>query len=441
MSSSAPQQKIRVLLVDDIPETRENIKKLLMFEPDIEVVGAAGTGREGLDMAKETQPNVVLMDINMPDMDGIQATEAIATAVPTAAVVMMSVQSEADYLRRAMLAGASDFLTKPISGDDLYSTIRKVHERKQAMISTLPIGTFVAGDRTAAAVAGMRTAEKRLGQIVVVYSPQGGAGVTTIATNLAAGLMREGVRVLLIDANLQFGDVGVFLNLQGQTTLADLCKRVEDLDMELAENVLVSHASGLRVMLGPARPEYADDIRPHEVIGVVQKLSQSYDFVIVDTSNRLDEVNVGLFDLASKILLVCTPTLSGVKNVRFVVDLFDKFDYPADKTLLVLNRVMQERDRGRVTIPTELIEKNLKIKALAQIPLEERVVLHAVNRGVPVIAVDKDRSRPPAKELVEMAEKVRAVLVGEEGEDQTEKAQQMKSAQQTGLGSLFRRPS
>ncbi len=440
MSSSAPQQKIRVLLVDDIPETRENIKKLLMFEPDIEVVGAAGTGREGLDMAKETQPNVVLMDINMPDMDGIQATEAIATAVPTAAVVMMSVQSEADYLRRAMLAGASDFLTKPISGDDLYSTIRKVHERKQAMISTLPIGPFAAGDRTGVAVAGMRTAEKRLGQIVVVYSPQGGAGVTTIATNLAAGLMREGVRVLLIDANLQFGDVGVFLNLQGQTTLADLCKRVEDLDMELAENVLVSHASGLRVMLGPARPEHADDIHPHEVIGVVQKLSQSYDFVIVDTSNRLDEVNVGLFGLASKILLVCTPTLSGVKNVRFVVDLFDKFDYPADKTLLVLNRVMQERDRGRVTIPTELIEKNLKIKALAQIPLEERVVLHAVNRGVPVIAVDKDRSRSPAKELVEMAEKVRSVLVGEEGEGQTEKSPQTKTPQQTGLGSLFRRP-
>ena len=174
MSGDA-EKKIRVLVVDDIPETREQIKKLLMFEPDIEVVGTAGTGREGLEMAQETEPNIILMDINMPDMDGIQATEQIATAVPTAAVVMMSVQSEADYLRRAMLAGASDFLTKPVSGDDLYSTLRKVHERKQAMISTLPVApAATAGVRPSGMTGMLSSAEKRLGHIIVVYSPKGG---------------------------------------------------------------------------------------------------------------------------------------------------------------------------------------------------------------------------------------------------------------------------
>lgn len=98
---SSEKQVIKVLIVDDIPDTRENIRKLLAFEPDIEVVGGdgAGTGREAIDLATQHKPDVVLMDINMPDMDGITATKAISTAVRTAAVVIMSVQNESGYLR------------------------------------------------------------------------------------------------------------------------------------------------------------------------------------------------------------------------------------------------------------------------------------------------------------------------------------------------------
>jgi len=436
MSGDA-EKKIRVLVVDDIPETREQIKKLLMFEPDIEVVGTAGTGREGLEMAQETEPNIILMDINMPDMDGIQATEQIATAVPTAAVVMMSVQSEADYLRRAMLAGASDFLTKPVSGDDLYSTLRKVHERKQAMISTLPVApSSTAGARPSGMTGMLSTAEKRLGQIVVVYSPKGGAGCTTIATNLASGMMREGTRVLLVDADIQFGDVGVFLNLKAPTTLADLCESVEDLDMELVENVLVTHGSGLRVLLAP-EPDPGNLTSPlngEDVGRVIEKISSAYDFVIVDTSSRIDALTASLFDIASKILVVCPPTLSGVRNVRALLKLLDESEYPPDKIMLVINKTLEDKGRGgRVTIATELIEKNLKLKALAEIPSEDRVVLHAVNRGVPVIAISKDRSRSPIRELMELAETIRRTLVGQPDEDESE-----KEKEQGGL-SWFRR--
>ena len=98
--------RIRVLIVDDISETRDHLAKLLGFEPDMEVVGTASSGAEAIDQAARILPDVVLMDINMPDMDGITATERLSAQVPGAAVVMMSVQGEADYLRRSMLAGA-----------------------------------------------------------------------------------------------------------------------------------------------------------------------------------------------------------------------------------------------------------------------------------------------------------------------------------------------
>jgi pilus assembly protein CpaE len=70
-------EKIRVMIVDDVSETRENVRKLLQFESDVDVVGAARTGKEAIQLSQDLNPDVVLMDINMPDMDGISATEAM----------------------------------------------------------------------------------------------------------------------------------------------------------------------------------------------------------------------------------------------------------------------------------------------------------------------------------------------------------------------------
>src|SRR5512144_330619 len=125
-------EKIRVMIVDDVSETRENVRKLLQFESDVDVVGAARTGKEAIQLTQELNPDVVLMDINMPDMDGISATEAIRSKQPAVQVVILSVQSDQNYMRRAMLAGARDFLTKPPMGDELISAIRRAGAMAQS---------------------------------------------------------------------------------------------------------------------------------------------------------------------------------------------------------------------------------------------------------------------------------------------------------------------
>src|SRR5512134_2355233 len=121
-------EKIRVMIVDDVSETRENVRKLLQFESDVDVVGAARAGKEAIQLSLDLNPDVVLMDINMPDMDGIAATEAIRAKQPAVQVVILSVQSDQNYMRKAMLAGARDFLTKPPMGDELISAIRRAGE-------------------------------------------------------------------------------------------------------------------------------------------------------------------------------------------------------------------------------------------------------------------------------------------------------------------------
>src|SRR5512146_622745 len=139
-------EKIRVMIVDDVSETRENVRKLLQFESDVDVVGVARTGKEAIQLSQDLNPDVVLMDINMPDMDGISATEAIRAKQPAVQVVILSVQGDQNYMRRAMLAGARDFLTKPPLGDELISAIRRagaVAQSERAKVAQVQIAPTI----------------------------------------------------------------------------------------------------------------------------------------------------------------------------------------------------------------------------------------------------------------------------------------------------------
>ena len=123
---------IKVIIVDDIPETREHLSRLLGLERDLDVAGTAGTGEEAIKVAMELRPDVIVMDINMPGMDGVAAAEIISQRLPTSPIIMMSVHGEAMQLKRAISAGAREFLVKPFSGDEFSASIRTVFEREIA---------------------------------------------------------------------------------------------------------------------------------------------------------------------------------------------------------------------------------------------------------------------------------------------------------------------
>lgn len=417
---------IRIILVDDSVETRETIKKLIAFEPDLKVIGTAGNGREGVQLAKELRPDIVIMDINMPDMDGLEAASLITKAVPTIGVIMMSVQNDTDYMRKAMLAGARNFLSKPVNMDELYATIRNVYQQYEPIRANLSR----LGDVTRAMEMEQKSRETeggRGGHVIVVYSPKGGAGCTTISTNLASAMMKEGIKVLLIDADVQFGDVSAFLNVTGSTTLIDLVDQVEDLDVELFDSIVMTHDSGLKVVIAPPRPELAERVRanPGSIAAIIEKIASYYDFIIVDTATPLDEVILPVLDMAARIVLVTTPTLPSVNSARRVLDVFDQLGYPKEKTFLTINMAPDDRGRKSATIPPETIQNHLKIPVRGLIPLvEERILLSAVNKGVPVIAVERDTTKPPVKQLIQMANNLYSDLMGNaesEGGDQKEK--------------------
>lgn len=398
----ADGEKIRVLIVDDVAETRENLRKLLQFEADIEVVAAARTGREAIQLTQEANPDVVLMDINMPDMDGIAATEAIRQKMPAVQVVILSVQGDQNYMRRAMLVGARDFLTKPPIPDELVAAIRRAgkmaHEERSKSRQE-----FIAAQ--GGSNQSMTTSRMTRGKIILIYSPKGGTGCTTIAVNLAVALHNEETRVVIVDANLQFGDVAIFLNEQGKNTILDLAPRVDELDPEIVDNVMIKNAaSGVHVLASPSRPENAEKVNEDQFAKLLRYLRQLYAYVIVDSSAYLTDITLSVLDIADAIVLVATQDIPSIKNDRLFLDLLLTLNIPAEKIALVMNKFDK-----RIAISPEKVGENLKQEVLAVIPLDERTVIPAVNRGVPFMLDNK--TQPAARGIYILAEALRAKLI------------------------------
>lgn len=118
---------IRVLLADDHALVREGLRALLATAPGIEVVGEVRTGREAEMQASQLDPDVVLMDVAMPDLNGIEAARAIHLKSPVIRIVMLSMHAKAEYVYRAFEAGASGYLLKEMAVDEVITAVRTVH--------------------------------------------------------------------------------------------------------------------------------------------------------------------------------------------------------------------------------------------------------------------------------------------------------------------------
>ena len=365
--------RITVLIVDDIPSALDNLQKLLSFEPDIQVVGTAINGKESIQEVKRLRPDIVLMDVCMPIMDGIQATELITQEVPESRVIAMSVQGTKEYLRRAMESGAREFLIKPFSGDELIAAIRRVDadrtgkpESKSERTSTLP-------------------EESGRGQLIFVCSARGGVGKTTVAVNTCAALVqRTHSQVLLVDWDLQFGNVSLLLGIQNSAGIGDIVDGQKTLDLETARKAITTTPYGFDVLLPPTRPELADSVTVDHVRELA-RLQNVYQYVVVDSSVFLGALNLEWLEYADKVVLVTTPDGNALKITRVLDKLLDSIAVTSDRSLVV------NMSHGQTGAAEQAMAVEAGLPVTVQLPYEPGLVSTSQSANIPFVLAEPTR--------------------------------------------------
>jgi pilus assembly protein CpaE len=272
-----------------------------------------------------------------------------------APVVLLVATRSTELLEEAQAAGAADVLLAPLPVETLVFALEK------------------------AAHAGRRRAESATARIVPVFSPKGGTGKSTVASNLAAAFATRGERTLLLDLDLQFGATAVMLGLEPRTTLVDALAAAGDLDADKLRAYVTPYAANLDVLPAPLRPEEAESVSEARVAELLAAAADAYDVVVVDTSPFFHGPALSTLDRADVLLLVCAPDVPTLKNVRLTLQTLELLGVPRDKIRLVLNR-----SSANVGLGAREIGAVLGCAIDFELPADHAVVV-GVNTATPVV--------------------------------------------------------
>ena len=248
--------------------------------------------------------------------------------------------------------------------------------------------------------------------MITFYSPKGGSGCTTLATNLAVCLNNEDTSVVIVDGNLQFGDVAVFLNEQSKFSILDLTPRADELDPDIINSVTIKHSqSGIKILAAPMKPEQSDMVSGEQFSKVVRFMRTMYSYIIVDTASSLQDITASAINNSDLLILLTTQDIPSIKNSRLFLDEIDALGFERKRIIFVMNKFDK-----RIGITPEKVSENLKQEIAAVIPFEERVIV-SINRGIPFLLVDK--SRPLSRSILSLAEVVKKRISELESETET----------------------
>ena len=355
---------IRVLVADESARIIENVTRRLSRDGDLVVCAVAQDGDTALQEALRTRPDVAVVDAGLPGMDGVQTTEMLVQYLPGTGVILLSLDVENEAFRRAMLAGAREFLQKPFGGDELVSAIRRVH-------------AFQLRKAAPPAASASAATPSNEGRLFTVVGAKGGVGKSVIAVNCAVALARSH-RVALVDCSLQFGDVGVLLDVSPERTISDLAANNAVADRDVIAEVMIDGPGGVRVLAAPSSPELADYVTTQHLRALIEELRHTYDCIVVDTAPHLGEISLDLVEMADKVVLVTDLSATAVKNARLLQTVLGVLKVDANRFMLVINHREAAGEVARA-----YAEDLLKTSATVEIPYDPGVVATSIGRGVP----------------------------------------------------------
>ncbi|HKL42543.1 MAG TPA: response regulator [Clostridia bacterium] len=375
-------KKFKILVVDDNDMTRESIIKIISMIDNFQVIGEAVDGVDAIKKTEKLSPDVVLMDINMPVMDGLQATEEISKNYPHVVVIIMSVQDDSDYLKKAMLSGAKEYIFKPFSTDDFVNTVLKTVEKDLERKSKISIVNK----------------EKKSAEIISVFSAKGGTGKSVLAFNFALKLSKkEGNKVLLIDGDFLFGDVGVLVDEKPIKTIENL---VDDMAFEsyaIMKEYITETSYNIDTLLAPKRPENAEKITKTNIEEILKITKKEYDYIIIDLGTNYNNSTLTFLDLSDQIFMITLMDLMSIKNTKIGIDVMKSLDYDTDKLKLIVNQYNKKNN-----ISATKLKKYLNYEVYFKVPEDRKIINDSINIGIPVSKVKSFRKSKFEKAIMDL---------------------------------------
>jgi pilus assembly protein CpaE len=363
-----------VLLSDGIDA--ESVQQALGEDPSLEIVGYTDSLDDSWQEFLEQQSDLVIVACESYNDRVAYMIDRAAKQRPDRPVVLISQSSPNGLLRQAFEAGADDVVALPQTPDAIHFAIEKVVARRKG----------------AAAVAGRPTAP-----LICVLGPKGGTGKTLISTNLAVGLARRDMNVVLVDLDLQFGDIGLALALSPTRTMYDLMKAGPPFDHEKLDRHLMKHASGVKVLVAPTRPDHASAVSIDYLRDVYASLRTMCDIVIVDTPPGFTPEVIASIDVSTSLVMVGMLDSLSLKNTKLGMETLELMGYPGESVSLVLNRA-----DSRVGISHEDVAAILGRTPDVLVP-SDREIPRSINEGTPIVA-SRERSEA-AKSFRDLAER------------------------------------
>jgi pilus assembly protein CpaE len=355
---------IRTLIALDSGVDHDAVQSALPSESDVQIVGLVDGLEESWNALQATSTDLLVVACPGYSDRTLFFIEGAVKQRPERPIVVICESSPNGFVRRVFEAGADDLITLPESPEHVLFALQKAVARRQG----------------AAAATGVA-----LSPMICVLGPKGGTGKTLTSCNLSVALAGLGRKVVIVDLDLQFGDVGLALGLTPDKTLYDLAKAAGSLDAEKLEDYLIVHPSGLRVLMGPTRPDQAAAISVEFLREVYATLRSANDFVIVDTAPGFTPEVIASIDSSSHIVMVGMLDSLSLKNTKLGLETLELMGYDAERIRLVLNRA-----DTRVGIAQDEVQAIVARTPDVFVP-SDRDIPRSFSEGVPVV-ISKSRS-------------------------------------------------
>lgn len=354
----------KILVVDDDMDTLRLVG--LLLERQGYQILAASNGFQAVDMAKSNQPDLILLDIMMPDIDGFEVTKQLRADISTTdiPIIMFTAKNQVDDKLMGFEVGADDYLTKPTQPREIVAHIKAVLART---IKTRELN-----------------AQKVRGSVIGILAAKGGLGVTTVTLNLGVALKLATQKEVIV-AEFRPGqgclsmELG-FLKPDGQNRL--LQRKASEITTRAIESELVTHASGIRLLLSSPQPrdaQYLTAIDQFEAIS--NQLHFLARYIILDLGNGLNPLVEKILPQCEQVITIVEPVPHGITITKSLLE--DLLSLGVDDSRM--NVVLVNRVRSGMQLSWSQVQEKLERTVTAVITSAPELAYQASTHGVPLI--------------------------------------------------------